>query len=76
MWNRDNAALTRIERLDNLTDRVLTHRARAVEYFKFVGFWDTYEKIRGILSDYGTLKNCRILRLTSPTKIIPIANNY
>ena len=63
LMNRDNTCslFTRIERLDNLTDHDLTHRARAVGYFKFVGFWDTYEKIRGILSDYGTLKNCRIL---------------
>ena len=55
LLNRDNAVFTRIERLDNLTDHDLTHRARAVEYFKFVGFWDTYEKIRGILSDSWTL---------------------
>ena len=63
LLNRDNAVFTRIERLDNLTARDLTHRARAVEYFKFVGFLDTNEKIRDILWDSGTLKNCRILGL-------------
>ena len=63
LWKRDNAAFTGIERLDNLMDPVLTHRTLAVEYFKFVGFWDTYENISGILLDSGTLKNCRILGL-------------
>ena len=56
LLNRDNAVFTRIERLDYLTDHDLTHQAQAVEYFKFVGFWDTYKKYAAFCRIMGHLK--------------------
>ena len=53
-------------------------------YFNFVEYWDTYEKMRGILSNSGTLKICRMLGLVEywdctnlyPIPIIIVPDTY